>query len=68
MSNTTRTTITLTLSFDMPASPERPPILVLDDLLVAADRGMRRCASDAACHITRLRLDADIDEAKTTTL
>ena len=64
MPNTTRTSITITLSFDMPATPDRQIRLrLLDDMLVAAERAVVKEASAADAGVTRVRLDADIDDA-----
>jgi hypothetical protein len=62
-----RTTITIALTID--TAPGVDPKVALDDMLVAAERAMRLHAGDDLAHrVTRIRLDADIDEATTTTL
>jgi len=63
---TTRTTITITLTID--TAPSVDPMVALDDLLVAAERGTRRALTDATAGVTRIRFDADLDNTTTTTL
>jgi len=63
---TTRTTITITLTID--TAPGVDPMVALDDLLVAAERGTRRALTDATAGVTRIRFDADLDNTTTTTL
>ena len=63
---THRTTITITLTID--TAPSVDPMVALDDMLVAAERGMRRTLTDATAGVTRIRFDADLDDATTTTL
>ena len=61
-----RTTITIALTID--TAPGVDPKVALDDMLVAAERGMRRTLTDATAGVTRIRLDADLDDATSTTL
>ena len=69
MPNIIRTTLTLTLSFDVPAGPDRDSrLLLLDDMLVAAERAIVKEAAAASdsrniAGVTRVRISADIDDA-----
>lgn len=64
MSNTIRTTITITLSFDTPAGVDRESRLrMLDDMLVAAERAAVKATAEAGAGATRVRLNADLNDA-----
>ena len=66
MPNTTRITIPVTITIEVSAGTD--PMTALDDILVAAERGMRRACTDGTAAVTRIRFDADLDDAETTTL
>ena len=59
---TTRITIQVTITVDVGAGVN--PIVALDDILVAAERGASRACTDATAGVTRIRFDADLDNAK----
>lgn len=63
--STTRITIPVTITIDV--GPGADPMTALDDILVAAERGMRRACTDGTAAVTRIRFDADLDNAEQTT-
>ena len=59
---TTRITIRVAIAIDV--APGVDPMIALDDILVAAERGARRACTDATAGVTRIRFDANLDNAK----
>jgi len=66
MPNTTRITIPVTITIDVAAGVD--PMTALDHVLTAAERGAREARTAAPAHVTRVRFDADLDDATTTSL
>ena len=62
MSNTLRISIRVTIALDV--APGVDPMVALEDILVAAERGTRRACTDATAGVTRIRFDANLDNAK----
>ena len=62
MPNTTRIIIRVTVALDV--APGVNPMVALDDVLTAAERGARRACTDATAGVTRIRFDANLDNAK----
>lgn len=63
---TTRITIPVTITIEVAAGVD--PMTALDYVLTAAERGTRDARTEAPTKVTRVRFDADLDDATTTTL